>query len=157
MNTDLYAEHHKGKDFDALVWLLWELNLVSCAAAAWPETHHLFCTHGGDVSHVDSHIDYMSRCCLCAPVMHAPPTPNHREWWASPAVMQMGQAPIACARRSGCGDGEVLVCGLRWRMVVAPVRWRPSTSTARSDEHGGLSLVSCRTAGMENLINSRGR
>ena len=34
MNTDLYAEHRKGKDVDALVWLLWELNLVSCAAAA---------------------------------------------------------------------------------------------------------------------------
>ena len=44
MNTDLYAEHRKGKDVDALVWLLRELNLVGCATAAWPETHHLFCT-----------------------------------------------------------------------------------------------------------------
>ena len=36
-----------------------ELQLASCAAAAWPRSHELFVTHEGDETHDDSHIDYL--------------------------------------------------------------------------------------------------
>ena len=45
MNTDLYAATRAGKDRDALVGIMNELQLVSCAAAAWPRSHELFHTH----------------------------------------------------------------------------------------------------------------
>ena len=59
LNTDLYAEHRRGKDRDALLDLMDELNLTSGGQAAWPETFTDFVTHGGDSVHADSHIDYI--------------------------------------------------------------------------------------------------
>ena len=59
MNTDLYAEHRRGKDRDALLEMMDELKLVSCGQAAWPQSHAGFVTHGGGSVHADSHIDYM--------------------------------------------------------------------------------------------------
>ena len=59
MNTDLYAEHRRGKDRDAMMEMIDELKLVSCGQAVWPQSHTGFVTHGGDSVHADSHIDYM--------------------------------------------------------------------------------------------------
>jgi len=59
MNTDLYAEHRRGKDRDALMEMVDELKLVSCGQAVWPQSHTGFVTHGGDSVHADSHIDYV--------------------------------------------------------------------------------------------------
>ena len=59
MNTDLYAEHRRGKDRDAMIDMMDELKLVSCGQAVWPQSCSAFVTHGGDSVHADSHIDYV--------------------------------------------------------------------------------------------------
>jgi hypothetical protein len=59
MNTDIYAESRQGKDFEALVTMVRDPRLGSCAEAAWPQMHQTFQTHGDDSAHGDSHIDYM--------------------------------------------------------------------------------------------------
>ena len=59
MNTDLYAAARAGKDRGALTGVMNELQLVSCAEAAWPRSHELFHTHIGGTVHDDSHIDHM--------------------------------------------------------------------------------------------------
>ena len=59
MNTDLYAEHRREKDCDALLETMDELKLVSCGQAVWPQSYAGFATHGGGSAHTDSHIDYM--------------------------------------------------------------------------------------------------
>ena len=58
MNTDLYAEHRRGKDRGTFLGMM-ELKLVSCGQAAWPRAHVSFVTHGGDSVHVGSHVDYI--------------------------------------------------------------------------------------------------
>ena len=59
MNTDLYAEHRRGKDRCMLLDMTDELKIVSCGQAAWLRAHVGFVTHGGGSVHADSHIDYI--------------------------------------------------------------------------------------------------
>ena len=44
MNTDLYAEHRRGKDRNAMIEMMDELILVSCGQAVWPQSHAGFVT-----------------------------------------------------------------------------------------------------------------
>ena len=59
MNTDLYAEHRRGKDRGMLLDMMDELKLVSCSQAAWPRAHVDFVTHGGGNVHAVTHMDYI--------------------------------------------------------------------------------------------------
>ena len=54
MNTDLYAEHRRGKDRGAMMEMMDELKLVSCGQAVWPQSYSGFVTHGGGSVHADS-------------------------------------------------------------------------------------------------------
>ena len=43
---DIYTESRQGKDAEALVGMMRDLRLGSCAEAAWSQTHRTFQTHG---------------------------------------------------------------------------------------------------------------